>query len=310
MNKCSGFILIFMFCLIGTSCSPSENEFIKTEDNSGLGQEMVANKFSIEAADDNDLTEECPDGILEGTAESAETASVYEKDHSDTVIDYDLLDSMGYEIIEENVLETVTGNVQDHPLLKEALSSSIKDDQLAQQEFGTRPATMEYFVYDINEDGLEDYLVCLSGIVFEGSHGNSFEIYVQENDGSLKQVFSVTSWIHYEEHSHYPIAILDDSNAGYHTFVLPWVNTIWSYDEKDEWYRGRDCRKPTDYDSIFCDAEMIFLEIAKNPNTSGKYANIAAGSWFVQAEDYYYLNPEEYFDSIEIIRGEGRWLYH
>ena len=95
-------------------------------------------------------------------------------------IDYDLLVSEGYEIVEENVLATVAGNAQDHPLLKEALSMSIEEDQLAQQEFGAWPATMEYFVYDINDDGLEDYLVCLSGVVFEGSLGNSFEIYVQE----------------------------------------------------------------------------------------------------------------------------------
>ena len=63
--------------------------------------------------------------------------------------------------------------------------------------------------------------------------------------------------------------------------------------------------KNIDYDSIFYDAEKVFLEIAKKPDTLEEYASIVTGSRFVHAEDYYYLNPEEYYDSVEIIRGKA-----
>lgn len=144
-------------------------------------------------------------------------------------IDYDLLVSKGYEILEEDIT-TVAGNVRENPLLKEYLREEIEFDKDFCERFGSKPSMMEYFLYDMNQDGVDDYIVCYDGVPYVGSAGNLLTVYIKEPD-TLRMVFSANVEIHLMEGGHAPMAILNDSEEGYYSFVLPNTNNkVWKYD--------------------------------------------------------------------------------
>ena len=156
-------------------------------------------------------------------------------------IEYDVL-SENHEILEHDICETAY-SVYDHPILKEVLKEYLELDEELIKKGYTFPAPKVYFIYDFNDDGLDDYLVCFNGFAWSGSRGNSSMIYISEEDGSVKQVFSVTARIfdNYESKEYAPVAVLNEKVDGYYSIVFPWTrNRIWSYSKQKEWYVSVD----------------------------------------------------------------------
>lgn len=201
----------------------------------GCGQKQTGLPGNTE----NFLTQEDSEQVQDSTAAEDKAIPVLQEPpavkeempelEEEAAIDYDFLTSKGYEFLEEDIT-TVAGNVREHPLLKEYLREEIEFDEDFCERFGSRPSIMEYFLYDMNQDGVDDYIVCYDGVPYVGSAGNLLSIYIQEED-SLRMVFSANVEIHLMEGGHAPIAILNDSEEGYYSFVLPYTNNrVWKYD--------------------------------------------------------------------------------
>lgn len=101
------------------------------------------------------------------------------------------------------------------------------------------PLTIEYFLFDFNADGLEDYVVCVTGSFYGGSAGNLMRICVQQEDGTLKTVFSAIVQFHEPEfpNGHDAVAVMNQSSGGFYSVVLPGSNEILRYDPQSERYK-------------------------------------------------------------------------
>ncbi|MCM1232906.1 MAG: hypothetical protein NC489_22500 [Ruminococcus flavefaciens] len=152
-------------------------------------------------------------------------------------IDYDFIEKK-HQILKHNIccLRKVDYN---NTILKEYLQEDIERDKEAYERgIIAVPLAIDYFPFDFNGDGLEDYLVCYYGSLWCGSGGNSIRILVQEEKGSLKQVLRLTVRLHEENmpYEHAAVAVLDEKTDGYYAIVLPGSNRILRYDKEMEKY--------------------------------------------------------------------------
>ncbi len=142
-----------------------------------------------------------------------------------------------YEIIEYDITDNPQ-SVYDNSFLCEALKKELEEEAQAQEVLGSEPATIDYFTYDFNSDGLDDYIVVFSGIYWSGSAGEKICLYIQQKDHTLRQVFSVHSRIKGMD-DYVPVAVLDERIEGYYSFALLSANgRVWRYNAETGKYSG------------------------------------------------------------------------
>ena len=102
--------------------------------------------------------------------------------------------------------------------------------------------TIDYHQFDFNDDGLEDYLLCVNGSLFSGSAGNTVELYIQEEEGTVREVLDITLRLinPYSLTGHETLTVLDEKTDGYYAIVLPESNRILRYDKEKDWYKFHD----------------------------------------------------------------------
>lgn len=151
-------------------------------------------------------------------------------------IDYEAL-AKKYTLLENNICINPKSIFED-AILCEYLKVDIEFEEKFGQEFGVS-STMHFFPFDFNDDGLNDYFVCFSGMAWSGSAGDSVRIYVQERDGSVKKVFRSSARVcepSFEE-GYAPVVILEQKTEGYYDFVLPWTeNRVVHYNAEKDMY--------------------------------------------------------------------------
>lgn len=98
---------------------------------------------------------------------------------------------------------------------------------------------IDYHRFDFNDDGVEDYLLCVWGSLYCGSGGNTVEIYVQE-EGGVRKVLDIITRLHSSLSDHGMFTVLDEKTNGYYAIVLPESNYILRYDAKKGEYDFRD----------------------------------------------------------------------
>lgn len=161
---------------------------------------------------------------------------IVNKDNLSEPIEYDILERE-HAILEYNLC-TNKRSVYENVILCEYLKEDLEFETDFSEEFDMPSATIEYFVFDFNHDGIEDFFVCFSGAAWSGTAGDSIRIYVQEKDG-LKKVFRASARVREpnSENGYAPVAILDETTDGYYDFVLPWSeNRIWKYNVEKRMY--------------------------------------------------------------------------
>lgn len=156
-------------------------------------------------------------------------------------IDYDLIQQK-YRILEYNICTTPQDDYENM-VLNEYLKEDIEQDkEMCEKMWIAAPLEIDYFTYDFNADGLDDYLVCFHGYLWSGSGGNNVRIYIQNEDKTLRMVLDIT--IRLEEPNmpggHTALAVLDERIAGYYAIVLPGSNRILRYDSEKDWYEFHD----------------------------------------------------------------------
>ena len=176
--------------------------------------------------------------ILKIEEEEKENVKNYEvnQPNTDFIIDYQFFEA-NHEILEYNICTSPKYDYQN-TLLKEYLKDDIESDIEMSKIGVTARLEIDYFIYDFNADGLDDYLVCLDGYLFSGSGGNVVRIYIRENEESLRKILDLNVRLHEPNYpnQHAPIAILNEKSDGYYAIVLPESNHILRYDKDTEWY--------------------------------------------------------------------------
>ena len=214
-----------------SSAAPESYE-TPMEDEQGLMQSTA--KEDSEDADVQSTAKEEPE---EDTGEPERLPHVYvdfsviEENHE--ILEYDICAEPRYDW--ENTLlgeeEGLREMAEEHKEYAEKLHGIGVYDPL--------DLALEYFLFDFNDDGLEDYLICLSDWEYSGSGGNRIGIYVQEEGGTLKKVLSINARLHQGDGIHVRFTVLNEKTDGYYAIVLP-SNRILRYDSDTDWYEFHD----------------------------------------------------------------------
>ena len=146
-----------------------------------------------------------------------------------SAIDYTMLEAEGYEILNENICVDPKPVSEDSWLaeqLKDIIGTFDKD----------RNNIADYFRFDLNNDGIEEYVVSVYASGWVGSAGNYVVILNRKEDGSSDRIFEVTTPLYLHEGEYNPLAVLQETAGGYYKIVLPYSVMIWQYDVEKEKY--------------------------------------------------------------------------
>ena len=155
-------------------------------------------------------------------------------------IDYSLI-SEEHSILEYDVCDSPRYDYEETPL-KEYLEEDIEYDQEMEKAGLTAKLQIEYFIFDFNGDGLDDYLVCMNGFLWGGSGGNTVRMYIQETNGGLRKVLDTILFLHEPgfPNEHAPVAVLNELTGGYYAIAVLEGNRILRYDENTERYEFQE----------------------------------------------------------------------
>jgi len=151
-------------------------------------------------------------------------------------IDFVALKEMGYEILYRNIATETKSVSEDNWLLGQLEYVFEVDERMRKlaetaDEFVFNPTDIEYFLFDFNGDGKDEYIILLHGTYWGGGRGTSFRILSKTEDGQSEELFDVAANFD-GSGKDYPLAVLDDRVDGYYSFVLPWTSVIWKYNKE------------------------------------------------------------------------------
>lgn len=197
----------------------------RTLQESKQGIVRGAEKEGMEGLDVQGATEG-----LEGSAE--ETEGLLPEPYDFSVIEEN------HEILERNICTEPRYDWED-TLLREELRQEQKEHEEFAERFnglgdadGRMPLEfdLDYFPFDFNDDGLEDYLVCMSSWEYFAIRGNTVRMYVQGEGGTLREVLSMIMPLHEYDGTHARFTVLNEKTDGHYAIVLPGSNRILRYD--------------------------------------------------------------------------------
>ena len=153
------------------------------------------------------------------------------------ILEYDICDPVLYDFDNTNL--AITKFIE--------LKVSI-NEELAQKYGKELKITMDYHIFDFDDDGSDDYLVCIERELHDGRVEHWIEIYVTRQgsgwvwDGHEKEMvedvpyecleLNLPMYNQVEENGHKQIMILDEQIDGYYTIVLPGSNLILRYNDR------------------------------------------------------------------------------
>ncbi len=108
-------------------------------------------------------------------------------------------------------------------------------EKLSKKTGETIPIEIDYHLFDFNDDGVDDYLLCISGGPFCGSGGNHVEIYIQEEDG-VRSVLDITARLHVSLSEHEMFTVLDEKTNGYYAIAFEESHDILRYHAEEGQY--------------------------------------------------------------------------
>lgn len=227
-NKVFFGVLFMFFCFCGTGCGGMEELSAES-----FGQKNVTVLGEIDLNIGKEVyvwgTRNCDKEECAGNA-------VY--------IDYDHIEQY-HKVFKHNISAAPQNDYEDTPL-KDYLQNDIERNKEWIMQWGCgSPLAIDYHLFDFNDDGLDDYLVCMHGDGFNGYDGNIVRIYIQESDSSLRMVYDSSEYgengyIHFHDISiqneHTPVVVLAEKKNGFFAVVLPGLDYILRYNEERNEY--------------------------------------------------------------------------
>ena len=219
--------LIFLLGLEGYGTEGTSLEETVTE--SEIAEEMATEEGSVEKATEL-TTEETATEEEETRLEESEEAGIEVQFVSGQGTDYDKLRETGHVILAEDICQSPTP-IHDNPWLLEQLATWLEEWKIDDDDI------VDYFTFDLNDDGIEEYITSLDGVGLSGSAGNLVEIWRKDEKGDLELFFGVVSRLHVRDHEYASLTVLEETLGGYHSIVFPEsFNRIWYYDEESGSY--------------------------------------------------------------------------
>ncbi len=142
-----------------------------------------------------------------------------------------------HEILEYDI-STFPQYDYENTLLREYVDNVKKEAEVFVNTFGSRyEPWIDYHLFDFNDDGIEDYLLCIDGILYSGTAGHSVQIFIAKEDGTIEKVLDIhLRFCHYQSSVHERFTVLNEKTDGYYAIVLPGTNRILRYDNKEGRY--------------------------------------------------------------------------
>lgn len=155
-------------------------------------------------------------------------------------IDYKALKEAGYEILYKNITKKSEDIYEDNWLMEQLAYVFEADERMRElsettDEYVFIPTNIEYFLFDFNGDGEDEYFVLLHGLYWGGRYETGITILKRTGDGGSEELYSAAGEFAAMP-GRYPLAVLNDRVGGYYSFVLPWTDVIWKYNEETGTY--------------------------------------------------------------------------
>lgn len=112
-------------------------------------------------------------------------------------INYMALEKEGHKILSKDICLNPKSVYEDSWLL-EQLENELRLDREMMEDFGTPQSVMEYFLFDLNSDGVDEYIVSLCGSGWIGSSGNTVIFLSRNEEGKSNRI-----WKYSEEEKRY-----------------------------------------------------------------------------------------------------------
>lgn len=161
-----------------------------------------------------------------------------------------------YEILEYDICSPVLYDFEDvNQVVKKHIEYEVSNHVEISQKFGRElKIEIDYHLFDFDDDGLDDYLLCIDRELHDGRMEHWIEIYVSKKErgwiGSEHEMVEEMGYSRLElnlplgslldENEHKQIMILDEQIDGYYTIVLPVSNLILRYDDQNNEYKFCD----------------------------------------------------------------------
>lgn len=137
-----------------------------------------------------------------------------------------------HEILAYDISTSPRYDYENTPL-RDYIDKEKEENQRDVEKFGSHhEMRVDYHVFDFNDDGIEDYLLCIDGIGYSGTAGHCVELFVGKEDGSAEEILHVNLHFHNENmpSGHERFTVLNEKTGGFYAIVLPGSNRILRYD--------------------------------------------------------------------------------
>ena len=142
-----------------------------------------------------------------------------------------------YHVLEYSIT-TVPRDDYYNTVLEEYLKEDIElNEEIRKEHPEQSKLIIDYHQFDFNDDGIEDYLVCMYKS-YKSKSKNLVRIYIQEKNGTLRCVFEgrIHLYDYDMRYSHVPLAVLEEKSGSYYILALPESEIILKYNEESGKY--------------------------------------------------------------------------
>ena len=171
-------------------------------------------------------------------------------DEEEEEIVFDELDEIerNYKILKYDICIPVLYDFENvNPVVKKHIEYELQNNEKISQKYGRElKIAMDYHIFDFDDDGLDDYLLCIDRSLYDGRVEHWIEIYVTRqvrgwigsDDEIVEEMASPVLELNLPlgnrvgENGHKQVMILDEQTNGYYAIVLPGSNLILRYDDR------------------------------------------------------------------------------
>lgn len=144
-----------------------------------------------------------------------------------------------YDILQYDICFPVRYDFENaHPTVRARVESKVRDNEEMSHKYGRDlEITMDYHLFDFNDDGLDDYLLCIDRERYDGKVEHWIRIYITRQERGDTVVMPAL-WLNLplsdqiEGNGHKQIMVLDEQTNGYYAIVLPGSNLILRYNDR------------------------------------------------------------------------------
>ncbi len=148
-----------------------------------------------------------------------------------------------HEILAYDISTSPRYDYENTPLLEEIELWKRSDEEYVLEHGPEYEMEVDYHVFDFNDDGIDDYVLCMDGILYSGSAGHFVELFVGTEDGGVEKVLGLTLRYHNPNvpSGHERFTVLNEKTCGFYAIVIPGgTNRILRYDPETGCYEYQE----------------------------------------------------------------------